>query len=1037
MRNAFVCISLALICSVTVIEVAPAAERANLVGVLRDPETRQPMNAVELALVDPGEYHTTTGAEGRFNFRSIPVGTYRFLFAYLGGEEGIRRSMLLAKNIEVTQLSDTLTLFRRTLLEHPEDRSPHVAEFQFSDGRPREFNEPRIFREPFGHRWPRQFVTFRYTFKPFQCRRRSLRVMDGNTGNEVPFQLSNVRLGRENHIRSCLITFPADLSAFERKMYIVCHDWQPGFRAPNYRTDLQVETDEATGYRVLSNSMMAVRLPPEGREQPVAADKCPPPVLALRGPDHVWFGRGRLVSDRIIDSFKCELTEDGPVFKQFEITYRIAAEERDTPEDTKPEALYRVALRLYAARDYVIMAERMSGNADLSFRFELGDKFDAETATFARDGRAAFAPISPAAKEPKTLAVFRPWNPTGLRASHDWYGLMAPGDRKDAVGLVQIDGSAWAFRGRDRWADETWLMHSDDEDEVRLIQSSGRALRFEFPHRAGTREFALAVFDKTKNWDAESLAADRPPGGKGHYLNHLHVHFSQIDLQGLTDIQALKAKTAEHPRLLFNPATFETLKKTFEEDPTSIPPVLHDVFTGSRQHTAAIRQRVLNAVEYLRRGFLGGGSPKELVGYCGRATHPAQVKRYVTYAALLYDANVASGLFSDLEKEWMLGVLALVASRLEHPNYRLRFAHDPEQAAQIDSTLTVLSFLLSEHPRRSRWAYDAEQRMRGRLQRLAARGGVPADVGRTTRALNIWAGIAPVVESAAGTGRGESPFEWPGFVGTLARLSGLTTPPDRRYGGVRLLPPLGRSRPGDRRGLAVLGEAARRTSAASPALAGQLAWAWQQAGSPRLLTGDTRSESLLESFRPATDDVEPRPPADARSGPLAGFGALFRSEFGTPKEAYLLFKCSPSGGSAHHDQLALLFHAFGTPLLLDSPGRPATWAHNTVRIDARTHAGGAQLTEFYGHEDHAYAVGRLRIEALSKLREYTAEEFRQLRTAAEAEGETFVPPPGHHPDGTQTADLLPATDTLDEPVDVTRHVLLNRQRQYALVLDRV
>ncbi len=1037
MRNAFVCLSMTVICGLAMTGGARAADRTNLVGVLRDPETGLRLNRVELALVDPGDYRVVTRDDGRFVFEDIPVGTHRFLFAYLGDDTGIRRSILLAKDIEVWEGRDPLVVERRLLREHPEDRAPSVAAYEFEDGRSREFTQFRVLREPLGQRWPRQYVSFRFNFEPNRCRRPSLRVVDGATGREVPFQLSDVTRGREDTIRSCVITFPSSLDPFERKIYVVAHDWRPGFLEPDIRTDLDIEVDEATGSQVLSNSKMAVRLPPAEGTGPIPADEAQAPILELRGPDHQWFGRGRFISDRTIESFTAELTEDGPLFKQFEITYQIAAEEGETEEDEKPPAAYVMALRLYADSDYLVIGEQMTGEADLEFRLEIDERFDADQAAFVQGGRPWFATVRPEVEQTTTLAVFRAWNPPGVRNSHDWYGLMTSGDRRDAVGLVQIDGLSWNFAERQQWADQTWLTYAADTNEVRLVKEPGGELNLLFPHRPGSRRFALTVFDRTRNWDPATLAEGRPSGDRTHHLNRLHMELSQIDMQRLPEMQIPRARTAGHPRLLFNPDTFERWKSVYRENPERIPDVLSDVFTGSRRNTELVRSHIIGTVEHLRRGFLGGGPATELAGYNSRLLHPYELGPHVKFAALLYDAHVASGLFSSLEQEWILGTLAMVASRLEDPNYRLRFAHDADQSAEIDTTLTVLGLLLDGHPRSMSWSYEAERRMRSHLQQINALGGVPLDTGLLLGAMNRWARIAPIIESARGAGSGESPYQWPGFSTVLGTLPALTAPPDRGAGGVRLLPTIGRSRPDDRAGLAFLGEAAERIAPISPDLAGHLAWAWEQAGSPPLLAGAGRYEALLGVFRDDVEPVDPIPLEDMQSGPLPGFGSIFRSEFGTPEEALLLFRSSPSGASVHHDQLGLLLHAFGAPLLLDCPDRPATWAHNTVRIDSRTHAAGAQLTEFYQKKDDGYAVARLRIDALSDLREYTAEEFRRLRDEAEAEGREFVPPPGHRTDGTQTADLLPATDRLDEPIEVTRHVLFNEARQYAVVLDRI
>jgi len=1058
MRNSSVRVLCVLGCLALSASAFGQAPTTDFVGRLTDPDTGLPAAGVRLSLVDPGEYFTTTRIDGRFRFTNIPAGRYRFAFAYIPGTKDPEATLLLAKNVAVGAGPALPVEWQQKLLaerDEDEEKGPEVRDLNFRDGRPRSHAQPIIMAEPLGVRWPKSYFSVQMSFPRGRCRRASLRVIDGSTGDEVPFQLSNVKAGARNSVSSCTVTFPASLDPFQKKVYAVCGGPEGWFNEPVYPSSLKVETREGTGEQILSNALVALMLPPARSDKPLPASKCPAPIMRLRGPDGVWFGDGRLVSDRTVKSFKCEEVEKGPLFKEFKITYEFAAkndaadekaetaDEKTGPADEKkaePAAKYVVTLRLYADRDYVLIREEMSGKIDLVFRLSVQANLKPDTALFVKDGAAAIEKIRlPAKGDSTTLAVFRAWNPSGVRNSHNWYGLMSSGARKDAVGLVQVNGSGWYFEGRDGWGDGSWLMKSLDDDEVRLTATGEPGLYLDFPHREGTREFALAVFDKTKNWDAASLAAKRPPRDKTHYLNRLHVHLSQLDIYRLLAIRADRAGITPRPRLLFNRKMYASLKESFDENPDKFPTVLHDVFSNSRIHTSIIRTDILSGVLALRHAFVGQPNEREISGFCSRMTSPEVIEPIVKLTTLLYDAHSRSGLFSQREKQVIQATFALAAAQLEHPNYMPLFSHDPEAVARRDCALTMLSLLIDRYPRSSTRILQARDRMLRELTKAAMTGGLPMETGPVMRAIDVWAEMALPMDTATGLTRvGGSPFGWPRFVGFLDRLVTLSAPPDRRYGGARLLPTLGLSRADDRAAQGVMGLAAARFAKVDPRLAGRFAWAWEQAGRPQF--GQmARHNALLGVLSLVPSDVETKGPEEAESTMLRGFGALLRARFRKPDEAYLLFKCTPYPFSRHHDQGSLIFYGLGAPLLIDRgspPDRQGTWAHNTVRIDSRTHSAPGRLRQFISQDDDDYVIGEIKVDALSNLKEYTKAEL-DAAAAAASKTKPFVPPKGHRADGSQTADMLPTPDKLEQPVLITRHLLFNKHRQYLIVLDRI
>ena len=1022
-------------------EEPPAPEKIDFAGILIDPETQLPAVGVKLSFVEPGEYFAVSGSGGRFVFKGIPKGTYAYLFAYERGTAEPARTILVAKGVKVALAEGDLPRVAHTpLLARPRDTKPPMATLLFKDRRDRENFRTIVMGDTLGHAWPEEYLTYTVGFPAYSCRRSSLRVADGSNGNEVPFQLSQVKYAKGDNIASCSITFPAVIEPFQKKVYVICSDWAEGFEEPVFETDLKVEVDEKTGEQTASNSLIAVRLPPAASTKPMPAAECPAPILAVRGVDGVWFGKGTLVSDRTVKSFTCEETEKGPLFKEFKISYLFAPKE-GTDESKTTNDEYRLIIRLLARRDYVMVTEFMGGDVDASFRFSLSENLNPDISLLARDGAARFEPVP---QEPEggedTLAVLRAVNPPGIRRSHNWYGLTTSGDRKDAIGIVQVKGASWQFAGSSMWHDGAWIVQAEDKDEVRVMAAKGPDVYFDFPHRPGIRQFAIAVFDKTRNWNAETLRAAEPDKTLTHYLNRLHIQLSQLGITTMTEAKMNLARSHGRPHLLFNTQTFPALKEKFKKDPNAFPLVLHDVFTDSRINTSLIRSQILAGTFAMQQAFVGLWNERKLSGFSGAGADPRSLEALIKYTALLYDAHAGSGLFSAREDEVIRGSFALVAAQFENPAWLPSLAHDAEAVASRDSTTAIISLLLDKHPKSATRILDIRKRLQNALLKTAAAGGMQHNPALALRALNIWAEMAPVFDNAVGILQvRSSPIEMPEFTRALSSLWYLTTPPDKRHRGLRLFPTLGRSQVEDTESLAVAGVAAPRLSARSPGLAGGLAWVWAQADKP-LFRPAGLHRRLLRILDTEDAKIEPAVPDDVASFVLPNFGALMRTRFAKRDEAYLLFKCSADPNSPHQDQGSLLFHAFGTPLLTDPPaplGRRGAWAHNTVRIGGRSHRSPGGLIEFVEQDQDNFAVGVIQVDALSQFKEYTPWELAAAAKAAEAAKKPFVLPPGHAADGSQSDVMLPMAHKLDTPVTVKRHVLFNKAHQYVVVYDRI
>lgn len=111
-----------------------------------------------------------------------------------------------------------------------------------------------------------------------------------------------------------------------------------------------------------------------------------------------------------------------------------------------------------------------------------------------------------------------------------------------------------------------------------------------------------------------------------------------------------------------------------------------------------------------------------------------------------------------------------------------------------------------------------------------------------------------------------------------------------------------------------------------PGFADFLRWAYQEGGR------DGGHFSKFPLFFVAADerDMAPAPPQTLTSRRLEGFGAVFRGNFGTPDEFYLLFKQGPGGYRYHRTEGSFLLMAHGRPLVWDGGEAGETWRHSTL-----------------------------------------------------------------------------------------------------------
>jgi hypothetical protein len=294
---------------------------------------------------------------------------------------------------------------------------------------------------------------------------------------------------------------------------------------------------------------------------------------------------------------------------------------------------------------------------------------------------------------------------------------------------------------------------------------------------------------------------------------------------------------------------------------------------------------------------------------------------------------------------------------------------DPDYNRDIYTPALYAAAMMSDHPHAKRWAAPALAGMREDLKRAVV---MPSGAGTECPAAQA-AALAPLVDlsrTARNAGL-EDPFKWPELRAALEFLRSLHTPPDPRLGR-RNLTPIGDAAPwGDAVGL-LFGVAAGGFKPSDPKFAGICRSMY------RHYTGDRPGAENLHELLATDPSITPAPLADApwTSRALPGFGAVLRSRFGTDRETFAAFKCGPSQGGFHGDELAFHFYGAGMPIALDwqCGGRflvEQEHMHNRVDVgDNENMDAAGELVAFQSSDAADVAVGQVRSDRLRKMPHY-------------------------------------------------------------------
>ena len=806
-----------------------------------------------------------------------------------------------------------------------------------------DYEQVLSFREPLGHTWTDERVHRDVTVREKNVAARSFALADAE-GRPVPVQVE-VLEGKPQAVRKVRVWFKMTLpSGKESSFRLTYGDADREAPRPEGGAAVRRQDDRL----VLSTGAIEVVVPappkPFGDARPLGEA---PPIVAVqgRGAQTPW-GVWQVESEARVKSIRATVEAEGPVWAGVRLTYAF--------EDRRHA--YEVTLRAVAGEPWVDCQETYRLPDGGRMRLVLGEPFKPVRVFwlpwFVSEGngvRPAYDlhRLVPASlvREGGPFATLRPkWTQT--RDNGQACLAVGLGEGSPAVGVVAICAGDWQ-----RPYDQFMGVRAAEE---------GREIAFEFPLGEGSRRWAL-VAGPASEFDSKGKL-------QGLIRKNADIPLDRVLNEWVFQWERDPARAAPH--ILTTLPRLQEIRAGIAADKDA--PVVHLI----RRVLAGEIKGDRNVAEFLagRRDDPGGGGPGANLyldrcyqdDFFNPTTYPRRLRRGMAWADLAAagrpagDAQAAlvGYLFSDLNywpgyaNGWDAG----------NPNFHTDMY-----------TLTILAAaMMPDHPHAERWMAFGIRNLKEDLRRVVF---MPGGAGLECPGYNAYGmgNMLTVMRSIQNSGL-DDPFKWPEVRASVEYLRHLHTPPDPRLGR-RSLASVGDTHPWQDGTGVLFGMAAAGLLRADPAFATQcMAMYRHYYGSDG--SGDLARDVLL---------VDPSIPEgrldemDWTSREFPGFGAVLRSRFGDPEEAFASFKCGPARGHYQGDELSFHFFGAGMPIALDwhcgyKPRPDQEHMHNRVNLgdDENMDAVG-ELVAFRTTDAGDLAVGQVKSAHLRKMPRYAHE----------------------------------------------------------------
>ena len=794
-------------------------------------------------------------------------------------------------------------------------------------------------REPIGHTWSDELVHRDVTIPQPNVAASSFTLADAD-GKAVPVQVE-VLEGSPNAVSKARVWFKTTLpKGAELAFRLTYGDQGQAAAAPEGGASVRKQDGRLVLSTGVAEALLHDTVSFGGRPHEISDA---PFLLGARpAATREWFGAVKADSKARVSDLETVVEADGPVWAQVCFAYKFA----------DPEHAYTVTVRGTAGEPWIDVLE--------SYRLPEGGRW---TLTFAdrlrpteafwmpwfiwKDGKVHGAydlyriPLAERAAAGKPFTTLRPkW--TQHRDNAQLCIALGPGaDDPPAVGALMTSPVDWV-NPYDQFVPVTAL-------------DGGRGLAYAFPLGEGKRHWALLAgpaprFDaKGKLQALMRRCADLP---LDRFVNEWIFHWQRDPAKPaphiLTTWKRLQQIRADVAACLDTPAV-RLIRRALEGDDKGDRKIA-EFLAGQRDSLDAA---VPNAGLYLARSYQDD--------FFNPTTYPRRLR------AAMADLSAAGKPVGGPGS-------ALIAYVFSDLNYWPGYANgwgvgNPNFHTDMYSKVLETAAMMPDHPHARRWMDFGMADLKDDMQRITF---MPGGAGYECPGYHAYAfsHIVGMMSAVQNSGLGD-PFQWPETKAAIRYLRHMHTPPDPRLGR-RSLASIGDTHPWQGGTGLLFGQVAAGLKESNPDLATECMAVY------RHYYGDQGSGDLVKDVLAVDQAIQPAPrdALDWAGREFPGFGAVLRSRFGTPHEAFASFKCGEARGHYQGDELSFHFHGAAMPISLDwhcgyHPRPDQEHMHNRVNLgdDENMDAAG-RLLAFRTSDAADLAVGEVRSKRLRKMPKY-------------------------------------------------------------------
>lgn len=703
-------------------------------------------------------------------------------------------------------------------------------------------------------------------------------------GGEVAAQL----LSADDGAKEREVMFLATVEKWSGVVYAVVPATVPAATRP------ELPQGPEPGTAVLTTAHLRVLVPGPGESRPrVPLSAVLPPVVSVAGPTGSWLGRARLIGDARVDRLLAEVSDSGKLFVEYQVSYFGG-----------DRLLYRAKLRLYHDANHVIVSDSAFLESPHQLQYSLAPGLSADAVS----GR----PTGPEPRGQLGWLGSMPWPPVY------WYLSRGVEESTPALTVFTLDRARWRFPYYG-----TLRLYKDDD-----------GLYFTAPLTSPQRLWGLAVSDlKTAH--------------EGRLGDRLMSRLADNALDRLR--HALVPTPAPQPDRfpLFTPEHGWDHGLPKGDDLELTLSRRHRLFEGSKEQPPQPRNgwKSAGAFEPSARGLLDRSYASlsmnhnanswnlMLHHYDHVAAHPGLMSVQQQRTAQVAIALLAYKLADPEWWQWHRHKLHPTHPESIHGLYGIRgtpayWCGSSNQNVDRYWTLVDAALLLPEHPLSSRWLEHALEEFDRDLRDYYLQEKIwPEGTRYAAFNLNNWLLLADTLQRHGI----RDYFREPYFQRQYEYLLQVLTPPDQRWGGTGVLPPIGDSndRPGSEAN--TLYNAAHLFKRVDPVFAGRLLFAWERSKQ------SPERPPTIPGIAKRPGPVKPIDP-QLKSQLIPGYGAILRHRYGRDDETYMLIKNSRAAQHWHRDELGFHFYALGH-LVFGDPGGyysfPSEYQHNVVGFHRR------------------------------------------------------------------------------------------------------